>query len=194
MEIIGKICRICNQFKSFDEFRKRDTMKDGHRSECKSCLSERSAKKYAINSSDPDWLEKDRTRNRELQRTYSPSLKPVQNYRQSTRFSDRFPEKLKANSMSQGMKKPFDDAEKHHWSYNDEHWRDVIWLSMRDHRFIHRFLVYDQKQKLYCTVNGSILNSRGSHEKYISGILNNKQIFNGTKRKDNPGTRGRGVL
>ncbi len=42
----GKVCTKCNQLKSFEEYQKRTTSKDGHRNECKQCRTIISKKWY----------------------------------------------------------------------------------------------------------------------------------------------------
>jgi hypothetical protein len=34
-----KLCRICGKLKDFEDFKKNDEMKDGHRNECKKCFN-----------------------------------------------------------------------------------------------------------------------------------------------------------
>ena len=38
----------------------------------------------------------------------------------------------------------FDKAQKHHWSYNNEHFKDVIWLTRADHNKCHIFIYYNK--------------------------------------------------
>jgi hypothetical protein len=65
------------------------------------------------------------------------------------------------------MKSPFEGAEKHHWSYNKEHYKDVIWLSKKDHMKAHRFIKYDQERMMYRDLNGYLLETKARHEQYI---------------------------
>ena len=39
--------------------------------------------------------------------------------------------------------------QKHHWSYNPEDAKDVIFLTIADHALIHRLTVYDEKKFMY---------------------------------------------
>jgi hypothetical protein len=48
-EIEIKICNLCDKIKSIDNFNKRKTSKDGYRSECKNCDSERKKIYYIRN-------------------------------------------------------------------------------------------------------------------------------------------------
>ena len=67
-------------------------------------------------------------------------------------------------------------AEKHHWSYNDEHFKDVIWLSKKEHNKAHRFIVYDQERKMYrnCFTN-VLLDTKQSHETFIKYCITNQE-------------------
>jgi len=68
--------------------------------------------------------------------------------------------------------KPFEGAEKHHWSYNSEHYKDVIWLSTKDHKKAHRFIIYDQERMMYRRIdNLQLLDTKEYHEGYIKSII-----------------------
>lgn len=183
-----KRCKKCGQSKPVMEFTIRPEMADGYRNECKECMNRRSCKKYLEKAKDPVWLEKERTRNRELQRSYSPSLKPFQSrYNDGTTFAERFPEKIKAARMSQRLRPTSFGVEKHHWSYCEEHWMDVIWLSKKDHLYSHKFLLYDKNTKKYQKLDGTPLLTKEEHHAYIIENLTNRELYYGIKRKDYSG-------
>jgi hypothetical protein len=74
------------------------------------------------------------------------------------------------------MKKPFGDAEKHHWSYNEEHASDIIWLTKKHHNKAHRFIVYDQERKMYRRYDNNILlDTKETHEKFILDCIINQE-------------------
>ncbi len=74
------------------------------------------------------------------------------------------------------MKKPFEDAEKHHWSYNLEHVKDVIWLTKKDHNKAHRFIIYDQERFMYRRYDNNILlDTIESHETFIRACIVNEE-------------------
>jgi hypothetical protein len=82
-------------------------------------------------------------------------------------YNKTYPEKYAAKCASGNMKSPFEGAEKHHWSYNKEHYKDVIWLSKKDHMKAHRFIKYDQERMMYRDLNGYLLETKARHEQYI---------------------------
>ena len=72
------------------------------------------------------------------------------------------------------MIKPFEGAEKHHWSYNIEHAKDVIWLSKKDHMKSHRFIIYDQERFMYRRFDTNILlDTKESHLEFINYCILN---------------------
>lgn len=152
-----KQCRICGEIKPLSEFYSKDTR-------CKTCVREK-ARKYR-----EDNLEKvreyDRNRPNHKERVSNNSARykekrshdiaeflekdreRIRNYRK------RNPQKYKAqcavnNALRKGLLlrpnicsccgkecKP----QGHHWSYEEEHWLDVIWLCTRCHADEHKRL------------------------------------------------------
>jgi len=84
----------------------------------------------------------------------------------------KYPEKVKCKSRL-GKLKAKEGNNLHHWSYNIEHAKDVIELSIADHNKIHRFLKYNQKTFMYKDLNGNLLYTREKHLEYINKILLN---------------------
>ena len=56
----------------------------------------------------------------------------------------------------------------HHWSYNEEHWKDVIELSVENHNIAHRYITYDQERMMYRNLSGILLDTKESHIEYIN--------------------------
>ena len=54
----------------------------------------------------------------------------------------------------------------HHWSYNQEDWLDVIQLSIKEHHFLHRYIIYDQERMMYRGLDGVLLDTKEKHLKY----------------------------
>jgi hypothetical protein len=72
--------------------------------------------------------------------------------------------------------KPFEEAEKHHWSYNEEHFKDVIWLTKKEHMKGHRFIIYDQERKMYRRIDtNELLDTKEKHERWIKYCIENKE-------------------
>jgi len=151
-------------------------MGDGHLNKCKQCTrKDTKDRSEFLKVSDPDYKDKERKRGRDkYRRLYVGTgfAKPENN----KRWNLKFPEKIKAHSMSGNLKKPFDGAEKHHWSYNEEHFKDVIWLTKKEHGKAHRFIVYDQERKMYRRIdNMELLETKERHDLYIRDCIKNKE-------------------
>ena len=66
------------------------------------------------------------------------------------KYKAKYPEKIKARNATELIS--CDKGNNlHHWSYNKEHYRDVIELSTKEHYKIHRFIKYDKKTLMYKT-------------------------------------------
>jgi hypothetical protein len=169
-----KKCKKCGKNKTLNEFYVDKNMIDERCNTCKDCCKERGSIRYYKKSEDDSWMEKERERGRaKYRRLYAGTgkAKPVDNQR----WRNKFPEKAKAINHSANLEKPFLEAERHHWSYHDDHLKDVIWLTKKEHMKAHRFLVYDQEQRLYrrCD-NMELLDTKGKHEKYIRHCIKTK--------------------
>lgn len=88
-------------------------------------------------------------------------------------YKENYPEKEKAKSTAAKLPCPV-GYERHHWSYNEPHYKDVIIMHQKDHAKIHKYLFYDKRLKMYRTLDGTVLDTRDKHEKYIEIV---KQIF-----------------
>ena len=87
---------------------------------------------------------------------------------------EKYPEKKLVHIKCHKLIKPFEGAEKHHWSYNIEHAKDVIWLSKKDHMKAHRFIIYDQERFMYRRFDTNILlDTKESHLEFITFCINN---------------------
>lgn len=152
-----KVCFKCGAEKPLSEFYKHPKMKDGHVNKCKECNKKdvrenRVARKdyyqeYDRNRPNRDErVEKSNLRNKELYKTDETFRQSVLESKQ--RWADNNQQKRKAhyavnNAVRDGkMIKPAEcehcgTSEKkiqgHHWSYEPEHWLDVIWLCSRCH-------------------------------------------------------------
>jgi hypothetical protein len=168
-----KQCFKCKEIKPFDDFYKHPQMPDGRVNKCKICNKKDILENYKNNKLDPNFIIKERKRGREKhQRLYSG--KKHQNYKHQLIWSNKYPEKVKAQRKSQNMSKhkPFEGAEKHHWSYNQEHYKDILWLSSKDHKKAHRFIIYDQERMMYRrTDNNILLDTKEHHEGYIKSKI-----------------------
>lgn len=171
-----KQCFKCKRTLPLSEYYPHKQMGDGHLNMCKDCTrNDTKNRSELLKETDPDYVHKERKRGRDkYRRLYVGTgyAKPENN----KRYNLKFPEKGKAKSMSANLKKPFQGAEKHHWSYNEEHYKDVIWLTKKEHGKAHRFIVYDQERKMYRRVdNMELLETKERHDAYIRDCIKNKE-------------------
>ena len=168
-----KKCFKCNTVKPLSEFYKHPQMGDGHLNKCKVCTKNDVKQKYIENSTDHLFLEKERKRGRQkYHRLYVGNGKV--NKKSLMNYVNKYPEKKKALSLSGKLKKPFEGAEKHHWSYNLEHAKDVIWLTKKQHMKAHRFIIYDPERFMYRRYdNNVLLDTKEAHELFINDCIIN---------------------
>lgn len=137
---------------------------------CKECCKRDAKERIAIKKLDPYWVEQEKTRGRlKYHRLgYRETSQPAPGKKKEyiSKYKDRFPEKERARTMASSIERVRGKTV-HHWSYNDEHLKDVIQLTFKDHKKAHRFLVYDQEAKKYKTTSGELLDTREKHEEYI---------------------------
>ena len=170
-----KECFKCGTVKPLTDFYKHSQMHDGYVNKCKECNKKDVKGNYLENIKKEGFIEKERKRGRQkYHRLYvgTSKAKPEMN----NKWREKFPEKKKATSMAASLKKPFYEAERHHWSYNDEHFKDVIWLTKKQHMKAHRFIIYDQERKMYRRYDNNILlDTKETHEKFILDCIINQE-------------------
>jgi len=174
-----KICFRCNIEKPLTEYYKHKQMGDGHLNKCKECTKSDSKKQLEKILADPEKKLKEQARHREkyYRLEYKDKHKPSYESKKATmkRYKEKYPEKMEAHSFSGNLVAPEKGLEKHHWSYNKDHYKDVIWLTNENHNKAHRFIIYDQEQMMYRrTDNMQLLDTKEAHENYIKHILENE--------------------
>jgi len=149
-----KICFKCNVVKPLDQFYKHPQMGDGYLNKCKECNKNDVKENYIANKQKEGYIEKERKRGREKHhRLYSGKSKhnPLNNFKWKIKYPEKELAKLKSNKLKK------EGFEKHHWSYNPEHYLDVIWLTKKHHMKGHRFIVYDQERMMYRRFDTNVL-------------------------------------
>ena len=170
-----KVCFKCGIEKPLSDYYKHSQMGDGYLNKCKVCTKKDVKGNYDVNIQDTNFITKERKRGREkYHRLYLGTGKA--NIEESKRYYLKYPEKEKAKNYSQHLNKPFDGAEKHHWSYNEEHYKDVIWLSKKQHMKGHRFIIYDQERMMYRRYdNNVLLDTKEAHETFIKNCIETEE-------------------
>jgi len=170
---MAKICFKCGVQKELSEFYVHPQMADGHLNKCKECNKKDTKNRQDILRNDPNWLDSERTRGRKkYHRLYigTGKAKPHNN----KAWQNKYPEKKIASSRSSHVRRP--GFEKHHWSYNEPHYKDVVWLTKKHHMKAHRFLVYDQEQMMYRRYDTmELLDTKDRHEAFIKHCIETKE-------------------
>jgi len=163
-----KQCIACGQEKPLSEYYTHSRMGDGHLNKCRYCCLSQAKERYEEKTKDPVWVGQERERGREKYHRLGykwPKDKEKERLR-SERRRKQEPVRRKAHIASRYVPVP-DGWHRHHWSYREADWKDIIPMSVADHATAHRFLVYDPPKRLFRTLRGTLLETRRQHETYI---------------------------
>lgn len=174
-----KFCKNCKEDKDISEFHKRSKSLDGYQRLCKKCDHKLRMIWLYKKRENKEWhaAEKEKARIKSLEFGYNfKHAKNKDAMNKSTyKHMRKFPEKYRAHIASQRMPKVNNDNHLHHWSYNEQHYRDVIEIAMMDHKKAHRYLVYDQQFFMYKRSDtNELLDTKQKHEDFIFNFLKDK--------------------
>jgi hypothetical protein len=159
--VVTKKCFKCSLEKPTTEFYKHKAMADGLLGKCKDCTKSDTKKRTDVLQLDEDWIEKERARQREKYRRLDYKEKQKEwNKGKPWKESGT----LKNLNRNLKVKKGF---ELHHWSYNEQHFKDVFHMDIKQHRQAHKHIELDLDLRMYRDSNGVLLNTRESHRRYL---------------------------
>ena len=171
----SKKCHTCSEVKHGSEFYKNKITKDGLSSSCKECSKAYTKRYREEKSKDPEWAHKEAHRSRVKNLKAYHDGRTNRSEFKNTGWYSKNKQKAKAHNASKSLKNDHPkDSELHHWSYRQEHWKDIFPLSKKDHMKIHRYMKYDSERLQYRTIHGTLLDSRELCEKYYNIVLSLK--------------------
>lgn len=88
------------------------------------------------------------------------------------RLRTLFPEKYRIRKKAQYLPKN-EGFVNHHWSYSFDNWADIIVLSKKDHKKVHKYMTYVQEAMVYKSkITGELLDTREKHLEHVETVKN----------------------
>lgn len=161
-------CKQCKETLPVSEFYRNKNCREGHEPKCKSCIRSSANDRYQMKSrTDPEWVFNERNRTRIAGNVARANGNDRQHPRKDI---DKDCPKYGASKAAHALSRE-SGFHNHHWSYQEDHWKDTVKLRISDHYKIHRFTIYDSERLQYRTIHGVLLDTRASAEHYYSKVL-----------------------
>lgn len=162
-----KICKICGIEKDESEFYSQSNKKY-LKPYCKTCNKKKSVEWHKKNN----YAYFKSNNYRENRKDIKFKIYSHQRYiklHEPKLYNAKYPERKKAANAIQHLEKT-SGFDRHHWSYNEEHWKDVIYITRSIHRIAHKFMIYDQERMMFRKLDGVLLDTREEHLEYINSL------------------------
>ena len=167
-----QVCKDCGKELPLDNFYRHSGANSVYRKECKACALIKMKQRIARLKLDPVWVEKRKKMYRERARGRT-ALRKGNTFEQRRRYrlnhNRLFPEQHSIRTFCKRLPK-IPGMHNHHWSYREEHCRDIIRLPTLQHGLVHRFTIYDQEQRMYRRMDGSLIDSREAALSYYATL------------------------
>ena len=167
-------CYNCKTEKELVDFENSKKGLDGKSNRCKECKNKASRERYKKNMSNP--LNKELERQRGREKYYRLGQKYKYNAEAQKTWRRKYPEKLQGSIDSRNLPRK-KGSHLHHWSYNKDHTKDVIELTIKEHNLVHRYLKYDKESFMYKTLDNILLDTRELHLKYINSVIEHDRLL-----------------
>lgn len=163
-----KSCIRCGEVKPLVEYYVHPQMGDSHLNKCKVCCREQARLRHYQKMTDPQWVEAERARGREK---FQRNRHVWDLLRGAAGTKDA---EAAHRATARQLPPAPTGMERHHWSYNEEHWLDVICLRVSYHRTLHCHMEYDAETRFFRTPNGHLLDTKRKHLRWAFAVWNDR--------------------